>query len=205
MKRIIWIILFVLSALLSFGQVMSMQSTNKGLSVGLETGIGGWSSQNLGVTTEKGFNYGIRLAYGFSELFELYANINSTRIKPESDAVDPFSMGHMDIGAKFNFGSTLNPLKPYAFGALTFFGSEQNYHFDDFFDFNSVFKFKGNGFTVGGGIKYHFSLPLALSFDAAITSGNYTKNEIDGEILSEEYDYTSFRINVGVVVYFKEL
>lgn len=205
MKKIFWIAILILSALISYGQTVSMKSTTKGISIKADVGVVGWASEDLEIPYERGPAIGFRLSYGFNNVLEAFTEMNFAQIKPEDEFVDPFMLKHIDFGGKLNFGSSLNAIRPYTYVALTVFGSKQKILTDEWYNYYSTLKLSGTGATVGVGLKYHLDLPLAITFDASMTHGKYTKVVFDEETIPGKIDAKSYRMSLGVVVYFNQL
>ncbi len=201
MKRLIWLAIFLLSVLLSYGQI-SMQSSNAGFSLQAEYGYGMWKSEDFGVDREGGQSMGVRLGYGFSENWEAVAAFGSTRIKPDDFDFMPFRLNQVDLGAKYTFGSTLNPVRFHLAGYFSHISSKQEVFYDIFEP--SLWKLSGAAGTVALGAKYHIALPVAISLDAAMTMGSYRQNYLDGFEM-DPIDYQGYRITLGVIVYFNQL
>jgi len=73
--------------------------------------------------------------------------------------------------------------------------------FGGFLDYGDL-SMQGFGASVGGGIKYHFSLQLAIQAGARIGFGTFNDVSLDSYEEDWEYDVTSTRVFGGLVYYF---
>lgn len=202
MKKLIWIIILTLAALVSYGQSLSMQSTNAGLSIALGGGHYSWESDGFGAHQEIGRVVNFNVAYGLNENIEVLAGLKTAFVTPEDPAFLRFAMNHFEFGGRYTFGSTMRKTRGHV--GLTAFklSSEQEYQ-DDWLGLNSILNLSGFGATISGGCKYHLSLPIAVTVDAAFSSGKFSL--ADSSDQQPEFDYSSFQISVGVVMYINQL
>ena len=218
MKKIIWTILLTMSVILSYAQTYSMRSTNGGFSIQLGAGASAWNSTESDVKTSYGIDLGLALAYGFNENIEVFGNANISffpatwsdeipsfeGIEHEAyQTIDPFELLEARLGLRYTFGATIKPLRFHANVAATFFSGDIE-SYDWFNDHYNTESLQGFGFTAGSGIKYHLSLPLAITLDATMTFGGYQSNLT---ALEEQFKSTYHvqRLNLGIVLYFNQL
>lgn len=206
MKKIIWLAIFTLSVILSYGQNFSMQSTNSGISLKASAGAGGWKSNEFLVNSKLSASYNLEIGYGFNENLEVFGAASVLRVTKVDFFELPYSVQQFDLGARYTFGSTLNPVRFYAGASLSVISSDQSIEEDDWFfgEFVGTYELRGIGGTLSVGGKYHLSLPVALTFESSLSFGNLNNNRYDGEAIPE-FDFTSYKFKVGAVIYFNQL
>lgn len=200
MKRFLLISAFLLmsTALVHAQGAISMQSNGEGFFVGLHLGAATWTVDDLQIDAESGGGGGLTVGYGFSQLISAYLSADAASISP--DLGESYTLGHGDLGVLFTFGSTTSAVRPYADVA---FGVRQASAdlVDDTTGQTEELTISGTGLTVGGGVRYHLSLPLAIDAGVKASFGNLTEAELGGVTiqLPESASANSIRINVGVV------
>lgn len=147
-----------------------------------------------GSDAESGSGFGIKIGYGFSPLFTLYAGLDGASM--DGVGGTDYGYGLFDIGGQFNFRSGANALVPYLDVALT----GQAAVFDEA---GEEVTFSGAGFTFGGGLKYFLSPVIALDASLTATVGSFTTVEYDGVSVSDEdgLDSSGSRFSLGVSWY----
>ena len=203
MKRIILIIaaIFVISLPSKAQEILEMKSIASGLSAELHLGISGWICDDLDVSNENGFHFGLKAGYGFTEWIEAFIEYDHSIITPEDQGLSKFPYNHLDIGARFNFGSTVKAFRYFAEAGMMFQTTTQE-AFD--LDTDNIFELKmdGYGLLLGAGIKYHFQLPLVFIAGAKYGIGTFDTIEIEGYDYDDEWDADSYRIYLGMAYYF---
>jgi len=201
MKKIYSFLLFIIltAAAAYTQQPISMRSTAKGFSGQVHIGYGEWSSDDFGVGTENGVNFGLKASWGFTEVIEAFVRFDYAMLIPEYDGFEMFPYSHLDFGGRFNLGSSIKPWRPFLQIAGTIMYSEQEAFnvYDDIVDIELT----GFGLSLGGGIKYHLSLNLALLAGADMTFGSMHTIVIDGYEYDELYDANSVRVYLGIAYY----
>lgn len=154
-----------------------------------------------GNDAENGSGFGLKVGYGFSPLFTLYAGLDAASMNG-AGGVD-YGYGLFDIGGQFNFRSGANALVPYLDVALT----GQAAVFEDsgtvFGEPGAEITFSGAGLTFGGGLKYFVSPVLALDGSLTATVGSFTTVEYDGVSVSDDegIDANGARFSFGISWY----
>lgn len=182
-------------------EVFEMKSTAKGLSVELHTGMTGWTCDDLDVKNESGYHFGLKAGYGFSEWIEAFLEYNHSIIYPEWSELDAFPYNHFDIGARFNFGSTIKAFRPFAEITAMYQSSIQDAVDTDTGQFLKL-DMEGYGISVGGGMKYHIKLPLVLIIGGKYSFGSFDTIKVDGQEYSDEWAANSYRFYLGAAYYF---
>ncbi len=175
---------------------ISMQSTGEGFFLGAHLGAASWTADDLEIDGESGGGAGITLGYGFSQLISAYFTADAASISP--DIGGSYTLGHGDLGVMFSFGSTTSAVRPYVDAAFSVRQAKQDIQDETG---TQEFTVSGAGLSVGGGVRYHLSLPFAIDAGAQLSLGEFTEVELGGVsiTLPEAASATSVRINVGIV------
>lgn len=200
MKRLLLIPAFLLltTASVQAQGAISMESNGEGFFVGLHLGAATWSVDDLEIDAESGGGAGLTVGYGFSQLISAYLTADAASISP--DLGESYTLGHGDLGVLFTFGSTTSAVRPYLDAAFNVRQATADL-VDETTGQTEELTISGNGLTVGGGVRYHLSLPLAIDAGAKLTFGNLTEAKLGGVsiTLPESASANSVRINVGLV------
>jgi len=200
-KTIVIILLFTLSSTIGYAQQpISMKSTAQGFSGQLHLGYGQWSSDDLEVDRESGINFGLKAAYGFTELIEAFARFDYAVLTPAYEGFSPFPYSHLDLGLRLNLGSTVKPWRPFVHlsGAIIYSLQEAT----DVDGYLVELDMTGFGLSLGGGMKYHITMDLAALIGTDITFGNMNLIYVNDYEYDDEFDANSFRLYVGMAYYF---
>jgi len=189
---------FLLIVLQATAPAAAQQSTTRGLTLGLH--LSGASLVVEGEDRNEGGGLGVRVGYGLNRTVTLFAQLDGAQVDvPSSDALQgEWSMGHVDLGARFHFASTLRRWVPYLQAALA--GRVVSV---DEAVLNQVpvddVSFTGGGFSLGGGIMLYVRETLALDLHLMWTGGEFTEIEVGNQSLSGlDLDAQSTRLGLGV-------
>lgn len=145
-----------------------------------------------------GGGLGVRLGYGFSRLFTLYADLGAANVEAEDE--DEGAAAHFELGGEFSFGTPAQQWVPFVNVALQGFaiGDEED---------GDSYAFSGGGIKVGGGVSYfltpQFAARAALSASAgSITQFNIESDGVDVSVDVEDATYTTGRLHLGVTYRF---
>lgn len=139
---------------------------------------------------ETGSGAGIALGYGLSQLVTLYAEVTGASVDMLALNAS-YTLAHVDLGARFNFGGRGSRLRPYAQAALTGVGAGLDIAGD-------AFTITGSGLTVGGGVAFFLLRQLALDAGVKWTFGSFDQAEYRGAKQDIDVSATSSRFNIGV-------
>ena len=97
------------------------------------------------------------------------------------------------------FGSTTSNVRPYLDAAFNVRQATQD--IDDGSGQVEELTISGSGLTVGGGVRYHLSLPFAIDAGAKLSFGEFSEVELGGVSITvpDAASANSVRINVGIV------
>ena len=189
----------LLAVTLLVAPAAAQQSTTRGLSLGLHI-----SGASLVVEEEErneGGGLGLRVGYGINRTVSLFLQVDGAQIEvPSSNALEgEWSMGHVDLGARFHFASTLRRWVPYLQVAL----AGRVVRVDDaVLNQQAVddVSFNGGGLSGGGGLSVYLTETLALDLQLMWTGGEFTEIEVGNQSLSGlDIDAQSTRLDLGVV------
>ena len=198
-RSIIVLLICSQGALYAQNGIVSQVSTAKGLGVNIETGYLNWSSSDFMDDAESGFFIGAGASYGISELLEVFAQFSTApSIKSKVDDLGSYAYTYLDAGVRFNFGSTLKPLRPFADLAFTYVNSNQNLYFTDDYGFSFIDEanLSGGAFSFGAGARYHITLPFAIKAGVRFTTGG-SSLEYQDVTFDDTYGHFDYRIYVG--------
>lgn len=147
---------------------------------------------------QNGGGGGIRLGYGISPIFTLYAGVTGAVITVEDEFIqqsvvsEEVGLAIIDLGAQFNFGGGRKQLVPYLDLSLSGLGLA--------FDVGpTTFTAAGGGLSIGGGLKYFLSETVALDGGLHITLARLTDYELADVALDlPETDASAVRFNFGL-------
>lgn len=166
----------------------------------LSLGLGGASlySEDLQDETHSGGGFSAQLGWGFNRLFTLLTAANGA-VMDQGD--DEFVLVHFDLLGRFSFAGPRRAWVPYVEGGLTarVAGQDNSVVIGDGGPQNVDLEISGGGFTIGGGVDYHFIPALALGANIRWTSGEFSTVKFNNvSIDGFELDATSTRFNIGL-------
>ena len=191
--------LLTLVLLLIVAPASAQESTTRGWVLGLH--VGGASIEPEGADRTNGGGGGLFVGYGLNRKFTLFARLDGANIEVEDD-VDTqgtWVMGHVDLGARFNFANSLRSVVPYVEGAFTGrvvevselpatnpFGGQE-------------ISFSGGALTLGGGVMVYASETVAIDLGLLFSGGEFTDVTVGNTTVSGfDLDTRSTRFNIGV-------
>jgi len=106
----------------------------------------------------------------------------------------------LDLGLQYNFANASRPLVPYLTAAVTGRAITANLETQGG---DSELEYSGGGLTLGGGLQYFFTAPLAFNAGLSFTFGEFDNLEIDGEEVSdaEGQSASGARLHLGLTWY----
>jgi hypothetical protein len=149
---------------------------------------------------EQGLGGGFNLGYGVSQHVSIFLRGDFASVDYEDGSGDSYVLGNGDVGARYSFGSYLNPLRPYA--ELGFTASTIQDQLEDQGETVDV-TLMGGAIMIGGGLEYFLNEHVALDAGLVLGKGRFTSADVDGETFDiDEFDYTGTRLNLGVNFHF---
>ena len=177
----------------------AQESTTRGFVLGLH--VGGASIKVEDGDRANGGGGGLFVGYGLNRSFTLFARADGTNIEVEDDVETQgtWVMGHVDLGARFNFANSLRSVVPYLEGAFTARVVEvSDLPTGNTFGVEEI-SFSGGAFSLGGGIMIYASETLAIDLGLLFSGGEFTDVTVGNTTVSGfDLDTQSTRFNVGV-------
>jgi len=188
-----------LSALLASAAtapLCAQESTTRGFNIGIHA-----SGASLQVDDERSNagGGGLWIGYGFNRTVQLFLQLDGAEFDVEDTNVDgTWTMGHVDLGARFHFANSLRMWVPYLQAAISARGVSVD---------NAVVNgspetdvgFYGGAFTIGGGILLYFTETLAADIQFAGSFGEFTQIKVNNVTVSGlNVDAQSTRLNLGL-------
>ena len=165
----------------------------------IEARTGGHGVAYKGDRDGTGAGLGLRLGYGFSDLFTAYAGVDVAYIS-EGDGFeglpegDRYGLIYIDLGGRFHFRRE-HRWVPFleASGSIVGLGFDTADGLED--------SYGGLSFTAGGGLLYFATPNLALEGAASMTAGSLLERELAGESEDVDIGVAGIRLHIGVAYY----
>jgi hypothetical protein len=192
------VLLAALAAFFVAAPVHAQRSTTRGLNVGAHLGGASLKVED-GETRDDGAGGGIHVGYGFNRIVTLMLQIDGAGFMLDEGTIQgEWTMAHIDLGARFNFASTLRRWVPYLQASVTGRGVTVKDPIVNGREESDV-TFGGGGFSGGGGLLVYLKETLALEAQLMITGGEFTEIKVNNVTVSGlEIDAASSRFNLGL-------
>ena len=205
MKKILLAAIIIASSTMGHAQI-KQRSAIKGFNAAASIHTLGWTStyfEYLDKNSPSGYGGGLRVSYGITEMFEPYLGFDVTSLGKKDIDAQSFSMTHTDIGLRVNFAGTVHPVRPFIEAGYTYLSGKvkQVINGTNHVDLD----FYGGKPHVGGGLNYLLKVPISLFAEGIFTIGKKSSAKIDGTVIPDKPDVTTFRINLGVKLNISEL
>lgn len=143
--------------------------------------------------TESGGGIGAMIGYGFTPQFAIYLALDGASIQSESALFSSsYGLGYFDIGARYHFANSQRSWVPYLDAALSGQAVAAEVGADEV-------EMIGSGFSVGGGILFFLSYPIALDLGLKWTFGNFREATVNGVSTTlEDVGTNAARFTVGL-------
>lgn len=192
--------LAALAFFLVVDQAAAQESTTRGFTFGLHVTGASLEVEGANNDRESAGGGGIRVGYGLNRNFTLFVRADGAKFDDlTTDNVEgQWTMGHFDIGARYNFANSLRRWIPFVEAALGYRAVSVDNPVVDNIPRNEL-SITGAGLTLGGGVDYYFSETWALDLQLLWTGGEFTTLRIDNVSTSGlAFDATSSRVTLGV-------
>lgn len=144
--------------------------------------------------TESGGGGGVRLGYGFNDLFTMYTQVDYANMA-SADGTENYDFTQLDIGGRFSFRARSKTLRPYVDVAVSGRAARTEY-------LGSPLTMSGSAFTLGGGLQYYFARHAAIDVGFKGSGGAFDRITYEGTTETfEGGNATSSRFNLGLSVY----
>jgi hypothetical protein len=198
MKRNVLPALALLTFLPASAGLSAQESTTRGLTLGVH--LSGSSLTVESGDPSNGGGAGIRVGYGINRIVTLFAQVDGSQVDVDDtdDLAGAWTMAHVDLGARFNFASTLRSWVPYLEAALTTRAVSVDNATVGQQAAGSI-SFSGAALTAGGGISLYLKQTLALDVGVKLTAGEFTQIDVGAiSVGGLDIDAQSARFNVGL-------
>lgn len=144
--------------------------------------------------SESGRGFSARIGYGFTEMFELFTEINVANIQHASFS-DTYVLAHFDLGGRLNFSQSQSVWRPYLDAALAGRAASMDLGL-------TTLDLRGGGISLGGGTHYFINASLALDAAVKFTFGSFSEGRSGSsdwiDLGSDSFSGTSTRVNLGL-------
>jgi opacity protein-like surface antigen len=178
----------------------AQQSTTRGFTVGLHTTGASLKGDGADAERNEAGGGGIHVGYGVNRRLTIFVQADGARFNEQSggEVEGDWTMGHFDVGVRFNFANSLRRWVPFLEGA---FGYRAVSVSDPVVNNNPVneLSITGGGLTLGGGVDFYFTESWALDLQLLWTGGEFTTFTVDNVSVSGlDFDARSTRLSLGV-------
>jgi hypothetical protein len=139
------------------------------------------------------------LGYGFNRRFTGYLELDGITFDVENPELEgEWTMGHADLGVRFNFANSLRRFVPFLDAAIGGRAVSVEDATSDGEDVGTV-TFSGGSFSLGGGISFFTSEKFAIETLVKFTGGKFEQIDVgDVSVRNLDIEASSFRFKVGV-------
>ena len=179
----------------------AQESTTRGFTVGLHLTAASLSVEGGDDERNSAGGGGLYLGYGVNRKITIFVQGDGGQFDNETtDNIEgEWTMGHFDIGVRFNFANSLRKWVPFLQGALGYRVVGVNDPVVDNVPRNEL-SISGSGLTLGGGVDYNLSESWALDLQLLWTGGKFTTLRVDNvSVNGLDFDANSSRLNFGVL------
>lgn len=180
----------------------AQESTTRGFTIGVH--LSGASLQVENQDRNNAGGGGLRLGYGVNRRITIFAQGDGARFDEQStgDIDGDWTMGHFDLGVRYNFASSLRSWVPFLEGALGYRSVAVSNPVVDGTPRGEL-SLEGAGLTLGGGISFYFVESFALDLALLWTGGEFRTVRVDDvSVGGFDFDARSSRLNLGVAWWF---
>ncbi len=178
----------------------AQESTTRGFTIGLHGTGASLDPQGASNDRENAGGGGVLFGYGVNRRITIFAQGDGAKFDDlTTDNVEgEWTMGHFDLGIRFNFANSLRKWIPFLQAALGYRVVSVTDPVVDAAPVNEL-SISGAGLTLGGGVDFYFSETWALDMQLLWTGGEFNTVTVDNVSVSGlDFDATSSRFNLGV-------
>ena len=190
-------LLAALAAGTAASPVLAQRSTTRGFTVGAHL-------QGASLTVEdddpsSGGGAGLRIGYGLNRNFTLYVEADAIQFDVENEEFGgEWTMGHADLGVRYNFANSLRRWIPFLEAALGGRAVELKDATVDGEDAGTL-EFSGGSASIGGGVSFFASEKFALETLVKFTGGTFERVDVGNVSVNDlDIDASSFRFKLGL-------
>jgi hypothetical protein len=191
------VLLAAFAAFTAASPALAQRSTTRGFTVGAHL-------QGASLTVEDddpagGGGAGARLGYGFNRNFTGYIEADGITFDVENpDFGGEWTMGHLDLGVRYNFANSLNRWVPFLEAAI---GGRavrlENATVDG--EPAGELNFTGGALSIGGGLGFFVSEKLAIESLVKFSGGTFEQIDLGNVSVNDlDIEASSFRFKLGL-------
>ena len=175
----------------------AQKSTTRGFSIAAH--LQGASLQIEDDDPSGGGGLGVRVGYGFNRRFTGYLELDGIAFDVENPELEgEWTMGHADLGVRFNFANSLRRVVPFLDAAIGGRAVSVEDATSDGEDVGTV-TFSGGAFSLGGGVSFFTSEKFAIETLVKFTGGTFEQIDVGNvSVRNLDIDASSFRFKIGV-------
>jgi outer membrane autotransporter protein len=173
-------------------------STTRGWSLGFQ--LQGASLTIEGEDADAGGGAGLRAGYGLNRIVTLFVAFDGASVEADNapdDVAGKWTLGHVDLGARFYFANALRRWIPYleaAVGARVVSLKDALVEGD-----RTDVNFSGSAVTVGGGLAVYLKQTFSLDAGVKFSTGEFTDIQVGAFSRSGlDIDAKSYRFGLGL-------
>jgi hypothetical protein len=192
-----------LMSIATFGQdALTLRSNTEGFHIGVGASYKHWISSYFNQLDEiepTGLGGGLNLGFGLNQHIELFANVDYHTFALKNDW-DDYGLSAVGVGVRYNFGGTLQAIRPYAELGYTY-----QYLIINPVELNGqLFKYEmsGGALGLGGGLNFFVTPRLAINARAGATVGKFSSFLLDGDGIEDRPDVKTFTFGIGLNYFF---
>jgi hypothetical protein len=181
---------------------ITLRSNTEGFHIGIGGGYKHWTSSyfnRLDETEPMGLGGGINLGYGINQHIELFASYEYHTFKFKTEW-DDYGLSTFGVGARYNFGGTLQAIRPFVEVAYNY----QNLLINPVELNGQLFeyKMKGGALSLGGGVNFFVTPKLAINAKAGANLGKFSSFLVDNDGIEDRPDVKTFQFGIGLNYFF---
>jgi hypothetical protein len=202
-KYLTFTILCSIICLSSLAQdALTLRSNTEGFHIGIGGSYKHWTSSYFNQLDElepTGIGGGLNLGFGLNQHIELFATFDYHTFKFKNDW-DDYGMTIIGVGTRYNFGGTLQKVRPYVELAYNY-----QYLVVDPVQLNGqLFKYElsGGALSLGGGVNFFVTPKVAINLKAGANLGKFSSFLLNEDGIEDRPDVKTFQFGVGLNYFF---
>lgn len=181
---------------------LTLRSNTEGFHIGLSGGYKHWASSYFNQLDElepKGIGGGLNLGFGLNQHIELFANLEYHGFALKNDW-DDYGLTVVGVGTRYNFGGTLQKVRPFAELAYNY-----QYMLINPVQLNGqLFKYElsGGALSLGGGVNFFVTPKLAINLKGGLNFGKFSSFLLNEDGVEDRPDVKTFQFGLGLNYFF---
>jgi hypothetical protein len=181
---------------------LTLRSNTEGFHIGLSGGYKHWASSYFNQLDElepTGIGGGLNLGFGLNQHIELFANLEYHGFALKNDW-DDYGLTVVGVGTRYNFGGTLQKVRPFAELAYNY-----QYLVVNPVQLNGqLFKYElsGGALSLGGGVNFFVTPKLAINLKGGVNFGTFSSFLLNEDGVEDRPDVKTFQFGLGLNYFF---